>query len=505
MDDVIEPEETRALAHPRARGVAAPSASSARGASTGTSRCDARIAHAGGAPSGRPARRPDVGADRPGRRGGRGRRADPSRPPTARAGAARACRDDRGRRTRTTAPRGRPAVFSKVMVANRGEIAIRVFRTLREMGIALRGRLQRGRPRRALRAPRRRGVPARARGRRRELPRRRRASSRSRAAAGAEAVHPGYGFLAENAGFARGAATAPGSSWIGPPPDAIDAMGRKIGARAQLMDDGRRADRARASPSRWPTRPRRAPIAERIGYPVAVKAAAGGGGKGFRVVARRRPSSSDALRGRAARGRALLRRRRGLPRALPPDPRHVEIQILGRRARQRACTWASATARSSAATRSWSRRRPRPVGGRRAAARAWARPSVRAAQAVGYIIGRHGRVPASIGRGVLLPRDEHPPPGGAHGHRGRHRARPGARAGARGGRRAARRSPRTRSRRAATPSSAASTPRTPRGASSPPPPASRATASPRARGCAWTRGCARGPPSPRSTTRWSPS
>ena len=110
------------------------------------------------------------------------------------------------------APTGRRAsrlMFAKVLVANRGEIAIRVFRTLREMGIGSRGGLLRGRPRRAVRALRRRGVPDR---RRRRPPQSYlHVETRSRGGAqraGAEAVHPGYGFLAENAPFARACAAA---------------------------------------------------------------------------------------------------------------------------------------------------------------------------------------------------------------------------------------------------------------------------------------------------------
>ena len=106
---------------------------------------------------------------------------------------------------------------------------------------------------------------------------------------GADAVHPGYGFLAENADFARACRDA-GLTFIGPSPEAIALMGSKTAAR-QVADGGRRARRAgharRRSAPTCPT-PRSAAIAERIGYPLMLKAVAGGGGKGMRMVARRR-------------------------------------------------------------------------------------------------------------------------------------------------------------------------------------------------------------------------
>jgi acetyl/propionyl-CoA carboxylase alpha subunit len=143
---------------------------------------------------------------------------------------------------------------------------------------------------------------------------------------GADAVHPGYGFLAENAAFARRVIGA-GAVWIGPHPDAIEAMGSKIHAR-RLAQAAGVAVIPGYDESQDPADLRAA--ADRIGYPVLVKAAAGGGGKGIRIVhapeafdAELALASSEAER---AFGDGAMIVERFIQR-----PRHIEVQVVGDR------------------------------------------------------------------------------------------------------------------------------------------------------------------------------
>ena len=142
----------------------------------------------------------------------------------------------------------------------------------------------------------------------------------------ADAVHPGYGFLAENAGFAR-AVEAAGCTWIGPAPSAIAAMGSKIEARRLAVAAG-----VRIIPGFDESQDvaELAAAADRIGYPVLVKAAAGGGGKGIRIA--RAPAEFAAMLDEAANesDRAFGDRAMIVERYIQ-RPRHVEVQIVGDR------------------------------------------------------------------------------------------------------------------------------------------------------------------------------
>ena len=218
----------------------------------------------------------------------------------------------------------KPRKLHKVLIANRGEIAVRILRGLKERGIeavAVYSDADREALHVRMADEAYRIGPA--------------ASSESylRAEAildlalqiGADGIHPGYGFLAENAGFARQVSEA-GVTFIGPPPAAIEAMGSKIESRRIMREAG--VPQVPGGVEALSSLEEAAQQAEEIGYPVMLKASAGGGGKGMRMV-----ESAQDLKAawRAARSEAkssfgddavylekfLLR------------PRHVEIQVLG--------------------------------------------------------------------------------------------------------------------------------------------------------------------------------
>ena len=214
-------------------------------------------------------------------------------------------------------------MFQKVLIANRGEIAIRVARTLREMGIgsvAVYSEIDRDAPhvREAdeafLLGP---AVPA---------------ESYLNIAkiievakeAGAEGIHPGYGFLAENADMARACAEA-GITWIGPPPEAIEMMGSKTRAREIMEAAG--VPIVPGSTEVAPDLEAARKQADEAGYPVACKAAGGGGGKGFRV-AMTPDDLAEAFEGSAREGEKFFGDPRVYIERYLEDPRHVEVQVL---------------------------------------------------------------------------------------------------------------------------------------------------------------------------------
>ena len=215
-------------------------------------------------------------------------------------------------------------MFGKVLVANRGEIAVRIMRALEELGVASVG-VYSELDRDALHVRRADeayllGGPTAAESylnveRILEVVRE----------SGAEAVHPGYGFLAENAGFARTCADA-GVVFIGPPAEAIEAMGSKTRARELMRDAGVPIVPGTTEPVA-DLDAARAAIEGGIGYPVAVKAAGGGGGKGFRV-ALSADELQDAFEGAAREGEKFFSDATVYLERYLPDPRHVEVQVL---------------------------------------------------------------------------------------------------------------------------------------------------------------------------------
>jgi acetyl-CoA/propionyl-CoA carboxylase, biotin carboxylase, biotin carboxyl carrier protein len=214
-------------------------------------------------------------------------------------------------------------VFQKVLIANRGEIAIRVARTLKEMGIgsvAVYSEIDRDAPHvRAadeafLIGP---AVPT-------ESYLNIAKIIETAKEAGAEGIHPGYGFLAENAEMARACDEA-GITWIGPPPEAIEAMGSKTKAREIMEQAGVPIVPGSTEVAKDIEEARRQ--AEEAGYPVACKAAGGGGGKGFRV-AMTPDDLQEAFEGSAREGEKFFSDDRVYIERYLEDPRHVEVQVL---------------------------------------------------------------------------------------------------------------------------------------------------------------------------------
>jgi acetyl-CoA/propionyl-CoA carboxylase biotin carboxyl carrier protein len=214
-------------------------------------------------------------------------------------------------------------VFTKVLVANRGEIAIRVIRALDELGIASVAVYSEA-DRDAQHVKRAGEAYLLGPGPATESYLNVDKIMEVIEACGAEAVHPGYGFLAENAAFAKRLEEA-GVTFIGPPASAIEAMGSKTRARELMQNAGVPIVPGTTDPVETLEEAER--IAEEIGYPIAVKAAGGGGGKGFRV-ALEKAKLKDAFEGAAREGEKFFSDDTVYLERYLPDPRHVEVQVL---------------------------------------------------------------------------------------------------------------------------------------------------------------------------------
>jgi acetyl-CoA/propionyl-CoA carboxylase biotin carboxyl carrier protein len=218
-------------------------------------------------------------------------------------------------------------MFSKVLVANRGEIAVRIIRALDELGVAsvaVYSELDRDAPHvtRAGESYNLGDGPA--------------AENYlsvekildAAARAGAEAIHPGYGFLAENAPFAQACEDA-GVVFIGPPASAIEAMGSKTRARELMQAAGVPIVPGTTQPVATVADALRI-AKEEVGFPVAVKASGGGGGKGFRV-ALSEDELEGAFEGSSREGEKFFSDPTVYLERYLHDPRHVEVQVLADR------------------------------------------------------------------------------------------------------------------------------------------------------------------------------
>ncbi|MFQ6616847.1 MAG: acetyl/propionyl/methylcrotonyl-CoA carboxylase subunit alpha [Fidelibacterota bacterium] len=214
-------------------------------------------------------------------------------------------------------------MVTKILIANRGEIAVRIIRTCREMGletVAVFSEPDRVSPHVLMASEAYPIGPAPS------------ADSYLRAdkilevakKSGADCVHPGYGFLSENVSFATAVQEA-GLTWIGPPPESMAQMGDKIAARSLARDlnvpviPG--SDQPLVSPEQAEV------AAQSVGFPVLVKAVGGGGGKGMRIVNNPR-ELSDALTRASSEATSSFSDERVFLEKYLPHPRHIEIQVV---------------------------------------------------------------------------------------------------------------------------------------------------------------------------------
>ncbi len=214
-------------------------------------------------------------------------------------------------------------MLASVLIANRGEIACRIIRTARAMGlgtVAVYSDADRDALHVQLADEAVRLGPASASESYLNVD----ALLHAIRITGAESVHPGYGFLAENAEFAE-AVEAAGATWIGPPPDAIRAMGSKAAAKARMAEAGVPLVPGYHGDDQDPDTLARE--AEQVGYPLLIKASAGGGGKGMRVV-EHATEFADQLAAAKRESKASFGDDRVLLERYLQQPRHIEVQVF---------------------------------------------------------------------------------------------------------------------------------------------------------------------------------
>src|SRR5579863_9893390 len=214
-------------------------------------------------------------------------------------------------------------MFKRILIANRGEIAVRVIRACRELGIesvaifsdADRAALHVREADYAVAV----GPPPAAQSYL-DIERIIDAAKRT----GAEAVHPGYGFFSENANFARAVGDA-GFVFIGPPPSAIEKMGDKVEARKLMAAAG--VPVVPGSPGTLESEQEVIAVAQSIGFPIMLKAAAGGGGKGMRLIEYEKDLAS-AVRTVASEAKSSFGDGRFYVEKFVKRPRHIEVQVF---------------------------------------------------------------------------------------------------------------------------------------------------------------------------------